>query len=247
MKLIIWLLLVLIIPAVIAQVVPKDIDTTVVQKIDQEHKNTRKFFSDEMTRQRQEYFKSIDDRANYYETTANHLLTTAVLKLGLLWAGIVIFVVGITQFTRLRLEKNRFEKMLKTIRHEIANTQLAQNITNTQRTEAVPQETNLYNNITNMQEPSTYRQDLNVVGDRLQMPQKKSWSERRREQKMRKQILKLEKEKQKLQQREFKLVGNIHSPPPPPPPPTIPSPPPAEDKPTEQKKSDTSYDFEVKY
>jgi len=62
-KLTIMVALLLLPVAVLAQEVPDDKSIRTEQMISQEHKNTRKFFSDEMTRQRQEYFKMIDDRA----------------------------------------------------------------------------------------------------------------------------------------------------------------------------------------
>jgi len=183
--------------------VPKEIDTTTLQKITQEHKNTRKFFSDELTRQRQEFFKQMDDRANYYENTVNHLLSSAILQLGLIWAGIVLFITGITQFLRLKLERNKFDKMLKTIRYEIINTRQvvqqqkpAENIINTHRQEFVKSK------------------DLNVAGDRiippqesLKMPAKKSWSERMAEKKAAKKLNKLQKQMQKLKEQESRIKG----------------------------------------
>lgn len=234
----------------LAQAIPEDIDTTTLQKIDQEHKNTRKFFSDEMTRQRQEYFKSIDDRAIYYEKTATDLLKSAVYKLGMLWAGIVIFVVGITQMLRLRLERNKSEKMLKTIRQEIANAVYAASAAT-----KVPHATSPPNIIAETQQQQyVQNKDFNVSGDRLTpMPAKKSWGERRRDKKMKKEMLWIEKERQRLLQREFKLTAKIPSPPQQLYPSQPPQPPPQQAAATgnadvsQKKSTDIIYDFEVMY
>lgn len=111
----------LLLPWAIAQDVdvPKDTSNVVMNKVDQEHKATRKFFSDELTRQRQEFFKMMDDRANYYEDTADNMLTTTAWKLGLLWGGIVFVVVGLTSFLKVKLEKKRHQKLKQSLKEEI--------------------------------------------------------------------------------------------------------------------------------
>jgi len=120
-KLTIMVALLLLPVAVLAQEVPDDKSIRTEQMISQEHKNTRKFFSDEMTRQRQEYFKMIDDRAEYYEDTANDILTTAVWKLGLLWGGIVFITVGLFNTLRVKLEQRRYKKLKQTLKQEVTN------------------------------------------------------------------------------------------------------------------------------
>lgn len=96
---------------------PEDIAT--LNKIGQEAQNTRKYFSDEMTRQRTQIFKDFDDRAVYYENEFNNVITTAVLKLGLLWAGILIFFTSFNNYLRNRLEKKRYKKLKQNVKEEI--------------------------------------------------------------------------------------------------------------------------------
>lgn len=98
---------------------PQEVNTAVVSQIQQEHKNTRKFFSDELTRQQKVFFDQVDDRADYYETTVDKFLTTAVWKLALLWAGIMFAVTSFNNFLRIRLEKRRYEKLKKNIKEEL--------------------------------------------------------------------------------------------------------------------------------
>lgn len=114
----ILVLIIILIPFGFCQV-PEDVDTKIVQKIDQEHKNTRKFLSDELTRQRTEMFKQLDDRANYYEDTVNDILTKTLWSLGLLWASVTLFVVGITSFLKVRLERRRYDRLQKNLFDEI--------------------------------------------------------------------------------------------------------------------------------
>ncbi len=96
---------------------PEDIAT--LNKIAQEHQNTRKFMSDELSRQRNEFFKEVDDRANYYEKTVESILTTTVFKLALLWGGIMFFFVSFNNFIRNRLEKKRYKRLKENIIEEI--------------------------------------------------------------------------------------------------------------------------------
>ncbi len=80
-------------------------------KIDMEHRNTRKYVSDELTRQREQFFKEIDGRAGYYEKEGKSMLSTAYLKLGLIWGGVVFLIAGLTHILRLKTERVRFNKL----------------------------------------------------------------------------------------------------------------------------------------
>jgi len=96
---------------------PEDLQT--LNKIAQEHQNTRKYFSDELTRQRTEFFKLVDDRANYYEDTVRNILSSAVFKLALLWGGIMLFFTSFNNFLRNRIEKRRYKKLKDNIKDEL--------------------------------------------------------------------------------------------------------------------------------
>lgn len=113
------IMVVLLLPLVSAQEVPQDTNIRLEQTVSQEHKNTRKFFSDELTRQRQEFYKQLDDRATYYEETVNDLLFTAVWKLGLLWGSIVFITVGIFNILRIKLENRRYKRMKEILKSEV--------------------------------------------------------------------------------------------------------------------------------
>jgi hypothetical protein len=82
-------------------------------KIDLEHKNTRKYVSDELTRQREQFFKEIDSRATYYEREGKSMLTTTYWKIGLVIGGLMFFTVGLNQVLRLKTERTRFNKLQK--------------------------------------------------------------------------------------------------------------------------------------
>lgn len=99
--------------------IPPDVDTGVYAKVQQEHKNTRKFFSDEMTRQRTEMFKEWDDRANYYEDLFLSTITSLLWKLGLTIAAVVFFFFGFSRLMVTRLEKKKFEKFKKIVLSEL--------------------------------------------------------------------------------------------------------------------------------
>jgi len=104
---------------VFAQTVPQDTDMQVIQAISKEHKDTRKFVSDELTRQREELFKEVEKQAIYYENEIQSFLREAVFKLGLLWGGIVMFVVGVTHYLSRKLDKRKWNKMLDSAKEEL--------------------------------------------------------------------------------------------------------------------------------
>jgi len=85
----------------------------IYSKIDLEHKGTRKYFSDEMTRQRELLFTEADKRATYYEKEGKSMLNTTYWKLGFAWGGVVFFIVGFMQVLRLKTERTRFNKLQK--------------------------------------------------------------------------------------------------------------------------------------
>lgn len=121
MRNIILLIMVFLILSIsgIAQSVPEDVDSTTIQVINQEHKNTRKFLSDELTRQRNEFFKQFEERADYYESRADDMVNDAVWKLGLMWGGVVFLIFGLSSFLNRRLEKRKWNKMLESAKAEI--------------------------------------------------------------------------------------------------------------------------------
>jgi len=90
-------------------------DIIIIDNIQTEGKNNRKFTSDELTRQREQMLNAIDDRVAYYEKEFDNMITTAVIKLGLLWGGIVFFIVGMNTFLLRKLEKRRFKMLLDAI------------------------------------------------------------------------------------------------------------------------------------
>jgi len=105
--------------SVISLEVPDESDTRIISQVAQEHQNTRKFLSDELVRQRNEFFKEVDSRADYYERTVESMLTTTVFKLALLWGGIMFFFVSFNNFIRNRLEKKRYKRLKENIIEEI--------------------------------------------------------------------------------------------------------------------------------
>lgn len=93
--------------------------TEIFSKIDDEHKNTRKYFTDELTRQRTEFYKAIDDRAIFYEKEFNDVLTKTYFKLGLVWGGIVLFIVGLSHILKLKTERIRYNSLKNNLSLEL--------------------------------------------------------------------------------------------------------------------------------
>lgn len=116
------LIVALLIPVVKAQTAqppPTDMNVAVFTKIEQEAQNTRKFTSDELTRQREQFYKQFDERALFYEKEFYDALHTAVLKLSLIWGAIVFLVIGLSNMLRITLERKRFRRMKDTLKDEL--------------------------------------------------------------------------------------------------------------------------------
>jgi len=98
---------------------PDESNTQTISTIQQEGQATRKYISDELSRQETAFFKQMDSRANYYENTIRDIETNAVTKLGLFWFGVVLFVTSFNNFLRNRVEKKRYKKLKDNTKEEI--------------------------------------------------------------------------------------------------------------------------------
>ena len=185
--------LLLLVP-VISLEVPKEDNTQLIQNIHQEHGNTRKYFSDELSRNRNEFFKEMDSRANYYEEEVDNMLTTAVWKLALLWGGVVFFIVAFNNVLRIILEKKRFKKFKESLKGEILNEMAINNTSKMQQHVTKPifekkkgfeiETDELFKKQTSMPMPP--------------QPKKKGYFARRKEAKQQKKYNKLLEEQEKL-------------------------------------------------
>ena len=112
-------LLSLILPVVNSQEVPPDIDSSSAQKVQQEHQATRKFFSDELTRQKKDLFLQFDDRGKYYENQFTKIINGIMIKLALIWIGIVVFTSAFNKFLGNRMDKRRYKKLKDAVLNEV--------------------------------------------------------------------------------------------------------------------------------
>jgi hypothetical protein len=109
MKRITWIILAaLCICSVLAQVPPADVDTALAQKIQQEHATTRQFLSQEMDKKIELGITEFTKRADYYEKSYRNIQNTTLLKLGIFWAGIYLFLSSFMYFLRTKTEKKRY-------------------------------------------------------------------------------------------------------------------------------------------
>jgi len=193
---------------------PEDIAT--LNKIQLEHSNTRKFMSSEITRNKDVFFKDFDSRANYYEETFFSTLNTAIWKLSLLFGGIIFFAISINHILSIKLEKNKYKKLKKSLKEEIGRDLIS--LTKgepkqQQRNEVMPEPQREFESIV----PNTGNGDIQQ--DRLFNPSsppqnynqqssnvKKTFSQRRQEKKAMKKIQKLEKYEQQIQLEKQKLI-----------------------------------------
>jgi hypothetical protein len=124
---------------------PKDTNTAVQSQIVQEHKNTRKFFSDELERQKKDMFDKWDDRADYYERTFDDMITNTVWKLALMWSGIMIMFVSFSAFLKTRMENRKYDKLKKNIKEELVK-ELTGNLPKQETKKEKPKEKYIYDN-----------------------------------------------------------------------------------------------------
>jgi len=101
-------------------------DQRIVSEINQEHRNTRSFISDELTRQKNDFFTQMDDRANYYEREADSIMTKAVWKFGIVWMGVTFLALGFNNFLSRKLEQKRYKLLKDSLIADIKKEQMIQ-------------------------------------------------------------------------------------------------------------------------
>lgn len=107
---------------------PNEPDTVIINKVDQEHKNTRQFVSNELTKKQMEFLNEFTTRADYYEGTYFALLRQAVWKLGLLWAGLMFFFVSFNKIITLRIEEKKYQVLKESLKIDLINEFKTENI-----------------------------------------------------------------------------------------------------------------------
>lgn len=96
-----------------------DSSGVIINKIDNEAKNTRQFISNELTKRETSFTEEFTKRADYYESAYQDILNKAVLKLGLFWSGIMIFFLSLNKIMMTRAEKKRYAVMKEAIKKDI--------------------------------------------------------------------------------------------------------------------------------
>ena len=102
-----------------AMEVPDEPNQVVINKIDAEHKTTRQFISSELKNRETEFIGEFTKRADYYEQSFIDLSNKAVLKLGLLWSGILIFFVAFNKYMNTKTEAKKYEVLKNALKKDI--------------------------------------------------------------------------------------------------------------------------------
>jgi len=99
--------------------IPDEPDSVVINKVDQEHKNTRQFITNEISRRESSFLKQLTDRGDYYESSLNDIIRTAIIKLGLIWMGVVFFVTSLNKLISNRTEKKKYAVLKESLKKDI--------------------------------------------------------------------------------------------------------------------------------
>jgi len=105
--------------SVVAQGVPEDVDTMTANKVAQEHQTTRQFLSNELVKKEKEFIDEFTKRADYYEDSYEKILNGAVLKLGLLWGGVLLFFISFNKLLQTKIERQKYAVLKEAIKKDI--------------------------------------------------------------------------------------------------------------------------------
>jgi hypothetical protein len=108
-------------PVATQTIIAPEFDTNqiILNKIDTEEKATRQYFSTELQRQNSYFISEFTKRADYYERRYQEIMNEAVLKLGVMWAGIFIVSVSITSLINYWAEKRRYGVLKKALKMDV--------------------------------------------------------------------------------------------------------------------------------
>jgi hypothetical protein len=127
-KLFAILVFLLILPISFAQVTPPPVansgapvcdEIVISNRIQQEHQLTRKFIVDTVNTKTADFFKQADDRISYIENEYESEMRNAVIKLGILWLAIAVFINGLFGIIRMLWQRRSYNKMKADISNDV--------------------------------------------------------------------------------------------------------------------------------
>jgi len=127
-KLFTILVFLLILPISHAQVMPPPVansgapvcdEIVINNRIQQEHQLTRKFIVDTVNTKTADFFKQSDERISYLEETYKSEMRNAVIKLGILWLAIAVFINGLFGIIRMLWQRRSYNKMKSDISNDV--------------------------------------------------------------------------------------------------------------------------------
>lgn len=121
MKLItISIVMIILCTMVLGATAPTDSDTSIlVHQISEEHKTTRQFIANTVVEKEDKFFNEFMKKADGYQQEFQDMIDSAILKLGALWGGVLLFFVSLNEFLKMKLEKRRYKKLKEALTTDI--------------------------------------------------------------------------------------------------------------------------------
>lgn len=115
----IMIMVVLLSSITLGAVQPQETDPVLLTKISDEHRNTRQFITTMVETKQDEFFAQFMKKGDEYQATFNDMIDSAVIKLGFMWGGILMFFLALDQTLKLRLEKKRYNVLKEAIKADL--------------------------------------------------------------------------------------------------------------------------------
>lgn len=106
---------------VVAVEIPNEPSNLVINKIDSEHKNTRLYIQNELTKREKSFMDDFTKRADYYEGSLQDIINKFVFKAGLVLGGIIIFITSLNRLLQNRVEAKKYNVFKKSLKNDIKN------------------------------------------------------------------------------------------------------------------------------
>lgn len=128
MKKLIMIMVVILMFASLAIAVetPQQSDTLLINKIQQEHTQTRQFFANELNTKANTFTNEFTQRADFYENAYQRITNRAIMLLGLIWLGVTLMTTFMSKWLTTRTERRKYDVLKKSLKQDLKDEMLAE-------------------------------------------------------------------------------------------------------------------------
>lgn len=153
---------------------PNEPSTALINKVDSEHKNTRLYLKNQLIEREKAFIEEFTKRGDYYENALDDMMKLFILRVSLVFGGIIIFVSAFNLIIRNKLEKKRYKVFLESLTEDVKQNIKKDFDENIEKYVKLPQndinEFNMLNNINQQSQPQHQQIQPQTIKTPIQQP-----------------------------------------------------------------------------